>query len=441
MTVKYREAAPMKSTLLSLALCIAPLVACSVDTGGLANADGAGGAGGVRTGGNGGTGTMVGTGATAGQGTGGAITTDAAGPAPDSGTADGLAGERPGGTGGAAGRDARADLRPTGGAGGTGGIIGVDGGAGGVVGSDGGDDGRADGGPGPDLSRDTGDAQTRDLAREGAPDRAPDVPLPADGPSADLADAAADAQGASDTHGEAGPALALVWHDEFDGAANTGVETSRWTYVTWQPGMVNDELQQYTSNLRNVFQDGDGHLVIRALNDSGGRHPYTSGRIETTGKISFGPGHRIEVRAKLPAGSGSFPAILLKGTTGLWPESGALGLMEQYGQDKSWFYATAYAPNTPGSGVTPKTKHSFADATTASADFHVYALDWYDDHLVFQVDGAVILTSNYGPTSPFYSITEFLVLNVALGGDMGGAIDDDAFPMDMVIDYVRVYQF
>jgi beta-glucanase (GH16 family) len=241
---------------------------------------------------------------------------------------------------------------------------------------------------------------------------------------------------------EAGP-LALAWSDEFDGEANTGVDIGKWTYVTWGPGSgaVNNEVQQYTSSTNNVFLDGSGHLVLRALYNPAAANPYTSGRIETRGKVSFGPGYHIEVRAKLPAGRGSFPAILMKGSSGEWPESGALGLMEQYGQDKSWFYATAYAGDEPGSGNTEKTKHIFPDALTASVDFHVYSLDWYNDRLVFQVDGQTILTSSYGPSSPFASITEYFVLNVALGGDMGGAIDNSAFPMEMMVDYVRVYTF
>jgi beta-glucanase (GH16 family) len=113
--------------------------------------------------------------------------------------------------------------------------------------------------------------------------------------------------------------------------------------------------------------------------------------------------------------------------------------MEQYGQDKSWFYATAYAPNTAGSGVTSKTRYTFPDETTASADWHLYAVDWYSDRIVFWVDDHITLTTTYGPTSPFYNITEYIVLDLALGGDMGGTIDNSAFPMEMLVDYVRVY--
>ena len=114
--------------------------------------------------------------------------------------------------------------------------------------------------------------------------------------------------------------------------------------------------------------------------------------------------------------------------------------MEQHGQDKSVVYSTVYAGDGAGSGSTDNTPFAFPNATAASSEFHVYSLDWYFDHVVFQVDGQEVLSSSYAPSSPLYKITEYVVLDVALGGDMGGKIDNDAFPMDMVLDYVRVYE-
>jgi beta-glucanase (GH16 family) len=273
----------------------------------------------------------------------------------------------------------------------------------------------------PDVAMDHGDLDS------GGPDLAPDM---------------RDARHARDatdvSPGEPGPTLPLVWWDEFNAAANTGIDTNNWNYVTWPPGQVNDERQQYTSSLANVFHDGNGHLVLRGRYSPPGN--YTSGRIDTQNKVAFGPGHRIEVRARLPAGTGSFPAIVMMGTSGLWPACGQLSIMEQYGQDKSWFYSTVRAGSAPGSGSTDHAQYSFADAATASEDFHVYSVDWYSDHVVFQVDGDEILTSVYTAESPLHNIAEYIILDVALGGDMGGAIDNSAFPMDMVVDYVRVYE-
>jgi beta-glucanase (GH16 family) len=236
------------------------------------------------------------------------------------------------------------------------------------------------------------------------------------------------------------PSASLVWSDEFDAPANTGIDSTKWNYVTWPPGQVNNEKQRYTDSLNNVFHDGEGHLVLRARYAPNAAYPYTSGRIDTSHKVSFGPGHRVEVRAKLPAGGGSFPGIVMMGTSGSWPTCGQLSLMEQYGQDKSLVYAAVYAGSASGSGSTDNTPYAFPDATAAGADFHVYSLDWYSDHVDFWVDGDAVLSSDYAKTSPLSNITEYVILDLALGGDMGGVIDNDAFPMDMVIDYVRVYE-
>ena len=233
-------------------------------------------------------------------------------------------------------------------------------------------------------------------------------------------------------------ALTLVWSDEFEGEANTRVDAKKWTYVVWEPGQVNNELQRYTRQLENAFQDGDGNLVIRANYSPTVTSRYTSARLETSATFTFRTG-RVEVRAKLPAGRGSFPGIVLMGESGNWPGCGELALMEQWGQEKNWFYATAYAGDL--SGDTGHVKYPFANATTASEDFHVYSLDWQTDRLVFQVDGNVIVSKPYDSSSPFASIAEYLILDVAVGGTMGGVVDNSAFPMDMVVDYVRVYSY
>jgi beta-glucanase (GH16 family) len=237
---------------------------------------------------------------------------------------------------------------------------------------------------------------------------------------------------------DGGLPMTLVWSDEFNGTANTGVDTTKWSYVTWDPGHVNNEAQKYTNRLANVFQDGSGHLVIRGLSTPNAANPYTSGRIESNGHFTFQYG-RVEVRAKLPAGIGSFPGIIAMGSTGTWPQCGELALVEQYGQDKSWFYVSATAGSADDTG---NVQYSFPDATTStSSDFHVYSLDWYTDHIVFQVDGTEITRTPFATSSPFSTIPEYLILDLALGGTMGGAIDPTAFPMDMIVDYVRVYSF
>ena len=110
--------------------------------------------------------------------------------------------------------------------------------------------------------------------------------------------------------------------------------------------------------------------------------------------------------------------------------------MEQWGQDKSWLYCSTYS----GASSDINQKVTFPNATTLSSDFHLYALEWYSDHMVFFIDGAQVARSNFDTTSPFYTGKFYIVLDVAIGGTMGGTIGDaSAFPMEMVLDYVRVY--
>ena len=193
-----------------------------------------------------------------------------------------------------------------------------------------------------------------------------------------------DGLSASDAGFDSGtsPNWHLVWSDDFTLDVSTGVDTTKWTPATSEPGAVNGEKQKYTARAQNIFHDDQGHLVLRGLHDflrnNGTTYPYTSARVQTDSipQLRFG---RVEVRAKLPAGQGSYPAILLMGTTGNWPQCGEVGMMEQWGQDKSWLYCSTYS----GAASDINQKVTFPNATTLSSDFHVYALEWYSDHMVF----------------------------------------------------------
>ncbi|HEY5283535.1 MAG TPA: glycoside hydrolase family 16 protein [Polyangia bacterium] len=277
-----------------------------------------------------------------------------------------------------------------------------------------------------------------DLPTERHVDVASTQPDAADAPSNTID--ATDAAPPNTTDAACDAGLTLVWSDEFDGDPNSVVDPSKWNYVTWPAGHVNQEKQRYTSDTQNVFLDGHGRLVIRAL-QSGSE--YTSGRIESYGpssKFSFKTG-RIEVKAKLPSAIGSFPGIVMLGTSGGWPAGGEIGLMEQWGQDKSWYYASAYADTSPNSGNLRQQQYDFSPATAGSDDFHVYSADWYSDHLVIQIDGKEVMTTTFGTSSPFYTTPEYIVLDLAVGGTMGQSIVPGDFPTEMVVDYVRVYAF
>jgi beta-glucanase (GH16 family) len=374
-------------------------------------------------------------------GAGGAITLGGAtnaGGTTNAGGASGTGGAT--GPGGALGSGGAAG---TGGTTGSGGILNNGGNTGlGGISASGGDTGAggnsgAGGTPNPDAASDSADVPVTDVAPDASTDVFADVP--ADERKFDVLQSPADAIEAASP--DTRPAMTLRWSDEFDSTTKTGVDPSKWSYVTG-PSQVNNEAQAYTNRLENVFRDGAGNLDIRALYTPYPGNAYTSGRIESNGHFSFKFG-RVEVRAKLPAGLGSFPGIIAMGTTGTWPLGGELAIMEQYGQDKSSFYASALAGGAigSGSGDTGHVKYAFPDATTASSGFHVYSMDWYPDHIVFQVDDIEITRTTYATSSPFYTIPEYLILDLALGGDMGKTIDNSAFPMDMLVDYVRVYSF
>jgi beta-glucanase (GH16 family) len=249
---------------------------------------------------------------------------------------------------------------------------------------------------------------------------APDTNLPPDTSKPDTIDA-------SPWH--------VVWSDEFNSDKNSRIDQDKWSAMTWDPGTVNNEEQKYVDTPRNLFHDGEGHLVLRALHEPNNAYPYTSARIQSKFAFKFG---RLEIKAKLPAGKGAFPGMILMGTNGAsWPQCGEIGLVEQYGTDKSSIYCSTYSSSQNDINE----KVTFQGTAPLSEQFHVYALEWYEDHMVFFVDDVeVARRKGYTASSPFANANnDFdIILDVALGGNMGGTIDDTAFPMDMILDYVRV---
>ncbi|MEM5565012.1 glycoside hydrolase family 16 protein [Psychroserpens sp. AS72] len=225
----------------------------------------------------------------------------------------------------------------------------------------------------------------------------------------------------------------LVWDDEFD--VNGAPVATKWTYDlgNGDNGWGNGEEQDYTSNAENVIVE-DGFLKITAKADGGG---YTSARIKSEGLYDFTYG-RVEVRAKLPVSIGTWPAIWTLGAdyeTNTWPGCGEMDIMEQTGQDKNRVLSTVHHPAvSPGAGDS-----SSIQLTTSTTEFHNYIMEWRPDTIIFLVDDTIIHTVANTPDLPFNN-DFFFILNVAMGGSLGGDIDP-AFTEDtMEIDYVRVYQ-
>ncbi len=232
----------------------------------------------------------------------------------------------------------------------------------------------------------------------------------------------------------------MIFSEEFNysGAPNS----SRWTYDIGRGdgGWGNNEAQFYTSRPENVVVD-NGILKITAKKENYEGAAYTSTRLKTQGKFNFKYG-KVEVRAKLPQGGGTWPAIWTLGsniTSVGWPACGEIDIMEHVGNNANTIISAIHTPSSYG-GTQNKATTTVPTATT---EFHVYGLEWTPERLVFSVDGKVHYTYNpatkNSSTWPFDS-SQFLILNIAVGGTLGGAIDPDFISGTMEVDYVRVYQ-
>ncbi|TDU40306.1 glycosyl hydrolase family 16 [Gelidibacter sediminis] len=225
----------------------------------------------------------------------------------------------------------------------------------------------------------------------------------------------------------------LIWEDNFD--TNGAPNPANWTYDlgTGSNGWGNNESQSYTDSPENIKVE-DGVLKITAKADNGG---FTSSKIKTENLFEFTYG-RVEVRAKLPTGGGTWPAIWMLGadydTVG-WPASGEIDIMEHVGNDQNTIHSTLHFPgNSGGAGVTQSTTVS-----TASTEFHIYSAEWTPEFIKFLVDGEVYHTFPNTSDTPFNK-DFFLILNLAMGGNFGGAIDSNFTEAALEIDYVKVYQ-
>lgn len=232
------------------------------------------------------------------------------------------------------------------------------------------------------------------------------------------------------------------WSDEFD---YTGLPaTAKWDYDLGGSGWGNNEKQNYTNSINNASV-ADGNLTITARKESSNGMNYSSTRLVTRNKLDVLYG-RIEVKAKLPTGKGTWPAIWMLPTDfayGGWPKSGEIDIMEHVGYDQNTVHFTTHTEAYYFKINTQKTATRVIP--TASTEFHNYRVDWtpyairgyFDDVKVFEF-------VNEGKTYKEWPFDKrfHLLLNVAVGGDWGGAqgIDDNIFPQSLVVDYVRYYK-
>lgn len=237
----------------------------------------------------------------------------------------------------------------------------------------------------------------------------------------------------------------LVWADEFE---TDGLpDPARWGYDTFRNplGWFNNELQYYARERpENAVVQG-GQLLITArreslsgLPDWGGQR-YSSARLITKNIASWTHGF-IEVRAKMPCGRGTWPAIWMLGLDDEnWPLSGEIDIMEHQGSNPTRILGTLHTQNNhAGNAIGSATQ-----VPTACTEFHDYQLTWSPGEIRIGVDGVEFFRAtdpgNGRAGWPFES-PHYLLLNVAIGGSLGGPVDDSIFPVTMAIDHVRVYQ-
>lgn len=233
----------------------------------------------------------------------------------------------------------------------------------------------------------------------------------------------------------------LVWQEEFNGSERLP-DSSQWWYETGGHGWGNHEIQNYIEGVVGqdtcaLVSDGILKMIVKKI-----KQEVCSVRLNTLKSWTYG---YFEARLKLPAGRGTWPAFWMMPTNGkAWPEDGEIDIMEEVGYNPNEIVSTIHCNaynHTKGTQ-----KNGTKMIPTAQSEFHVYAAEWTEDFIKGYVDGECYFTFANDKTgnrdtwpfdAPFY-----LKLNLAWGGDWGGAmgVDESALPAIYEIDYVRVYQ-
>ena len=226
----------------------------------------------------------------------------------------------------------------------------------------------------------------------------------------------------------------LIWSDEFNYTGK--LDSNKWQYEV-RNQWYNNEKQATTDRLDNAKVE-NGVLKITAKKESYGGKEYTSARVRTYTKLDFTYG-RVDIRAKMPSKGGTWPALWMLGSNYSsvdWPACGEVDILEHTGNNANRVQATVHFPDRyAGNGDTAIT-NDYNDVTT---NFHVYSVVWTPQALTFYVDDKPYHVVGNSCSIPF-NWNFYIILNVAMGGDMGGTIASDFNFDTMEVDYVRVYQ-
>lgn len=231
----------------------------------------------------------------------------------------------------------------------------------------------------------------------------------------------------------------LVWSEEFEYSGSPNAEN--WGYETGH--IRNNELQYYTYELDNVSVE-EGLCIITARVE--GEDSITSASINTFSRKDFLYG-RIEVRAQMPSALGTWPAIWMLGTNMSelgWPACGEIDIMEHVGYDPDRIHANIHTKAYNHSIGTNKGNQ--IEVKDPWSDFHIYAVEWFEDHMDFFMDDSLYFSfendmAGNNDTWPFDK-PHYLLLNLAYGGSWGGqqGVDTSLLPVEFKIDYVRYFQ-
>ena len=229
--------------------------------------------------------------------------------------------------------------------------------------------------------------------------------------------------------------MKLVFDDEFNYKGLP--DATKWNYDVGGDGFGNNEAQFYTEKRLENARAENGNLIIEGRKENWEKSKYTSARLVTKGKFSFKYG-RVDIRAKLPSGGGTWPALWMLGdniTSAGWPACGEIDIIEHVGNQLNKIYATLHHPNHSGANGDGGT----VNISNATSEFHIYSLDWSSNQIKFYVDNQLFYTFANNSNLPFNQ-NFFLIMNVAMGGNFGGTVDSNFTSSSMEIDYVRVYQ-
>lgn len=259
------------------------------------------------------------------------------------------------------------------------------------------------------------------------------------------------------------PGKVLLWSEEFKGTAGTGPNSITWNSdigdgcAIRNCGWGNNERQHYTAGANRLDGTAEGNLVITATRNGANTNrcyygicEWTSGKIHSNGKVSFTYG-QLEARIKVPSGGGTWPAFWMLGTnisTVGWPRCGEIDIMEALGNAPKTLWGTAHMADNNGARVLRGGTTQFAAAL--SEDYHVFAVNWTPTSITWLIDYKPYFTVSrtdfgyatwpFGPSANGSAPRMYAILNIAMGGDMGGSISPSLSSTTMAVDWVRYYQ-